>query len=77
MTTLNFISGNQNKLAEVQCILGDEISVHNQAIDIPEIQGTLEEIAREKCRSAAKKVSLCICSSLDNCVCLQILMLSW
>lgn len=56
MRTLNFITGNKNKLAEVQAILGDTVEVQNRAIDVPEIQGTSEEIAKEKCRRAAEVV---------------------
>ncbi|EER40841.1 inosine triphosphate pyrophosphatase [Histoplasma capsulatum H143] len=54
MKTINFITGNKNKLAEVQAILGDTIEVQNRAIDVPEIQGSIEEIAKEKCRKAAE-----------------------
>lgn len=57
LTTLNFITGNKNKLAEVKAILGNVIEVQSRAIDVPEIQGTSEEIAREKCRRAAEAVS--------------------
>lgn len=57
MKTLNFITGNKNKLAEVKAILGNIVEVQNRAIDVPEIQGTPEEIAREKCRRAAEEVS--------------------
>ncbi|KAL1969079.1 hypothetical protein VTN77DRAFT_913 [Rasamsonia byssochlamydoides] len=56
MKTLNFITGNKNKLAEVQAILGDTVEVQNRAIDVPEIQGTSEEIAKEKCRRAAEVI---------------------
>ncbi|KAL4942839.1 hypothetical protein BDV06DRAFT_221777 [Aspergillus oleicola] len=56
MKTLNFITGNKNKLAEVRAILGDVIDVQNLAVDVPEIQGTIEEIAKEKCRHAANAV---------------------
>ncbi|EDN06501.1 predicted protein [Histoplasma mississippiense (nom. inval.)] len=56
MKTINFITGNKNKLAEVQAILGDTIEVQNRAIDVPEIQGSIEEIAKEKCRKAAETV---------------------
>ncbi|KAL4789523.1 inosine triphosphate pyrophosphatase-like protein [Aspergillus venezuelensis] len=56
MKTLNFITGNKNKLAEVRAILGDVIDVQNQAVYVPEIQGTIEEIAKEKCRHAANAV---------------------
>ncbi|KAB8077997.1 inosine triphosphate pyrophosphatase-like protein [Aspergillus leporis] len=59
MTTLeklNFITSNKGKLAEVKAILGSVIDVGNQAVDVPEIQGTIEEIARAKCRHAAEVV---------------------
>ncbi|KAL2219738.1 inosine triphosphate pyrophosphatase [Thermoascus aurantiacus ATCC 26904] len=56
MKTLNFITGNKNKLAEVKAILGNIVEVQNRAIDVPEIQGTPEEIAREKCRRAAEEI---------------------
>ncbi|KAJ9197073.1 hypothetical protein DTO021D3_6582 [Paecilomyces variotii] len=52
--TLNFITGNKNKLAEVKAILGDTVELQNKAIDLPEIQGTSEQIAKEKCRRAAE-----------------------
>lgn len=54
---VNFITGNKNKLAEVKTIIGGIIEVDNQAVDIPEIQGTVEEIAKEKCKRAAEVVS--------------------
>lgn len=54
---LNFITGNKNKLSEVRAIIGNVIEVESQSIDIPEIQGTSEDIAREKCRRAAEVVS--------------------
>lgn len=57
MRTLNFITGNKNKLNEVRAILGDAVVVDNKSVDVPEIQGTIEEIAKEKCRRAAAEVS--------------------
>ena len=55
---LNFITSNANKLAEVKAILGDVVELKNVAdLDIPEIQGTIEEVARDKCARAAKLVS--------------------
>lgn len=61
---LNFITGNKNKLSEVRAIIGNVIDVESQSLDIPEIQGTSEEIAREKCRRAAEVVSLRACWNL-------------
>ncbi|KAJ5119077.1 uncharacterized protein N7443_008006 [Penicillium atrosanguineum] len=57
LTKLNFITGNKNKLAEVRAILGSVIEVDNQAVDIFEIQGTIEEIAEEKSRRAAEVIN--------------------
>ncbi|KAJ5812558.1 Inosine triphosphate pyrophosphatase [Penicillium riverlandense] len=54
---LNFITGNQNKLAETRAILGSVIEVDSQAVDVPEIQGTIEDIAKEKARRAAEAVN--------------------
>lgn len=50
---LNFITGNANKLAEVRAILGDEVELKNQSLDLLEIQGTIEEVSIDKCRRAA------------------------
>ena len=51
--TLNFITGNQNKLAEVRAILGDAVELQSKSLDLDEIQGTIEEISLDKCRRAA------------------------
>lgn len=56
--TLNFITGNAHKLAEVKAILGDSVTLSSQAVELPEIQGTIEEISRTKCKSASDAVRL-------------------
>ena len=54
---LNFITGNKNKLAEVQAILAPTgVDLKNQSVDLLEIQGTIEEISIDKCRRAADTV---------------------
>jgi len=53
---LNFITGNKNKLIEVQAILGDVVDLQSQALDLIEIQGTIDEIISDKCRRAADAV---------------------
>ena len=50
---LNFITGNKNKLAEVKAILGDVVPLQNQSLDLTEIQGTIEDVSKDKCRRAA------------------------
>eukprot|EP00954_Amorphochlora_amoebiformis_P018479 1326403-Amorphochlora_amoeboformis.AAC.1 len=53
---LTFVTGNKNKLAEVQAILKDIVECKNQKIDLPEMQGEPEEVAAEKCRLAVEHV---------------------
>ncbi|KAK3169438.1 hypothetical protein OEA41_008821 [Lepraria neglecta] len=53
LTELNFITGNKNKLSEVKAILGDIVPLQSQSLDLTEIQGTIEEISKDKCRRAA------------------------
>ena len=55
---LNFITGNKNKLAEVKAILGESINLTSQSLDLVEIQGTIEEISRDKAIRAAAAVGL-------------------
>ncbi|EFE37445.1 hypothetical protein TRV_07926 [Trichophyton verrucosum HKI 0517] len=57
MKSINFVTGNKNKLAEVQAILQGTIEVESVSVDVPELQGTIEDIAREKCRKAAEAVN--------------------
>ena len=44
-----FVTGNAGKLAEVQAILGDFIKIENHALDLEEIQGSIEEVSSAKC----------------------------
>lgn len=55
---LHFITGNPNKLAEVQAILGNTVPLRNRSLDLVEIQGTIEEISKDKCRQAAAMVCM-------------------
>jgi len=53
-----FVTGNAGKLKEVREILADgaPIEVESRDLDLPEIQGTTQEIAMEKCRRAAELI---------------------
>lgn len=53
---IHFITGNKNKLAEVEAILGGVVDLTNQSLDLLEIQGTIEEISRDKAIRAAQQV---------------------
>ncbi|KAI9202422.1 inosine triphosphate pyrophosphatase-like protein [Polychytrium aggregatum] len=52
---ITFVTGNANKLKEVSAILSGSgnIVLSNRALDLDELQGTTEFIAKEKCRRAA------------------------
>lgn len=53
---LVFVTGNAYKLSEARIILGPGAELESVALDIPEIQGTAEKIAIDKCRRAAQIV---------------------
>ncbi|ORY86865.1 Ham1-like protein [Protomyces lactucae-debilis] len=55
MDKITFVTGNSNKLAEVQALL-PHITLRSQSLDLPELQGTAESIATEKCKTAARLV---------------------
>ena len=75
--TITFVTGNANKLREVQQILcgadGDLLpyTITNQKIDLPELQGEPADIAKEKCRIAVEQLSdsntLCIIEDTSLC----------
>lgn len=56
MLTLTLVTGNRHKISELNAILGSSAILNSIDLDLPEIQGTVEEITREKCRVAAEKV---------------------
>ncbi|KAH9960433.1 Ham1-like protein [Russula dissimulans] len=55
---LVFVTGNAGKLKEVREILaqGTPLDIESRDLDLPEIQGTTQEIATEKCRRAAELI---------------------
>lgn len=53
---LNFITGNKNKLLEVQTILAGVVELKSQALDLIEVQGTIEDVTLDKCKRAAEMV---------------------
>ena len=55
---LIFITGNRNKFIETEAILGGVVALNCQALDLVEIQGTIEEISVDKCRRAAEAASI-------------------
>ena len=57
---VTFVTGNQNKLKEVRSIIGEEHSdkfvLEAKKVDLPELQGEPEDIAKEKVMLAAKDI---------------------
>ena len=73
--TLTFVTGNQNKLNEVQQILSKQnnnIRIVAQKIDLPELQGTPEDISIKKCKLAAKTIGGPVIVE-DTCLCFNAL----
>lgn len=48
-----FITGNANKLKEVKAVLEPHVEVNSRALDLEEIQGSIDEVTRAKCSKAA------------------------
>lgn len=72
---LVFVTGNANKLIEVRAILSDgstPIQLESQSLELPEIQGTTQDVAREKCRRAAELVNG-PCITEDTALCFKAL----
>ncbi len=67
--TLTFVTGNAKKLEEFVSIVGNNpFNVVSKKIDLPEYQGTPQEIAVEKCREAAKILQAPVVVE-DTCLC--------
>ena len=52
--TVVFCTGNAGKLREVNAILAGHVNVVNKDVDLPELQGEPEDIAKEKCKEACR-----------------------
>ncbi|KAK4686133.1 XTP/dITP diphosphohydrolase, partial [Tremellales sp. Uapishka_1] len=75
MTSFVFVTGNANKLKEVQAILASGASgltITSQSVDVPEVQGTTQEVAIAKCRAAAEQLGTA-CVTEDTALCFDAL----
>ncbi|VVC97270.1 inosine triphosphate pyrophosphatase [Leptidea sinapis] len=54
--TLTFVTGNIKKLEEIKAILGNSfpLDVTNYKLDLPELQGEIDEVSIKKCQEAAR-----------------------
>jgi inosine triphosphate pyrophosphatase len=55
MKQIIIVTGNQHKLDEYKKIL-KEVNLKAEKIDLPELQGTVEEIVKEKAKLAAERI---------------------
>ncbi|KAI1721276.1 ham1 family domain-containing protein [Ditylenchus destructor] len=66
--TLTFVTGNRNKLKEVQAVVGGFCNIDNIDLDLEEIQGEPREISRKKCQEAMSKTGKAVLVE-DTCLC--------
>ncbi|KAK9451182.1 inosine triphosphate pyrophosphatase-like protein [Limtongia smithiae] len=52
-SVVTFVTGNANKLKEVQAIMSETVELTNKSLDLDELQGTIFEVAEAKCKRAA------------------------
>lgn len=73
---IHFATGNNKKLQEVVAILADghplPFEVDAVKLELPELQGEPEDIAKEKCRLAAREVGGAVMVE-DTCLCFNAL----
>lgn len=71
---ITFITGNVKKLEEVAAILGKEFprELVSKKVDLPELQGEMDEISIKKCQEAAKLVQGPVIVE-DTCLCFNAL----
>ena len=72
--TITFVTGNAKKLEEFVAILGTNFphKVVSAKIDLPEYQGTPQEVCQEKCREAFRQVKGPVIVE-DTCLCFNAL----
>lgn len=67
---ITFVTGNAKKLEEFVAILGSTFprQIVSQKIDLPELQGEIDDICEKKCREAARIVNGPVIVE-DTCLC--------
>jgi len=56
MSEIIFVTGNEGKAAELQAIIGDQVKIRHVKIDLPEIQGSAEQIVIQKLETAVEQL---------------------
>ncbi|KAG4068631.1 hypothetical protein HA402_002322 [Bradysia odoriphaga] len=72
--TITFVTGNAKKLEEVISILGPSFNrqIVSKKVDLPELQGEIDEICIKKCQEAARQVQGPVIVE-DVCLCFKAL----
>jgi len=72
--TITFVTGNAKKLEEFIAILGNNFphKVVSKNVDLPEYQGSPEEVVKEKCAEAARHIKGPVIVE-DTCLCFNAL----
>ncbi|XP_017781072.1 PREDICTED: inosine triphosphate pyrophosphatase-like [Nicrophorus vespilloides] len=67
---LTFVTGNVKKLEEIVKILGSNFpfELNNKSLDLPELQGEINEISVKKCMEAYKQLNTPVIVE-DTCLC--------
>ncbi|XP_003391340.2 PREDICTED: inosine triphosphate pyrophosphatase-like [Amphimedon queenslandica] len=67
---LTFVTGNPRKLEEVVAIIGENTpwKLISNDVDLPELQGEPDDIARDKCQMAVEKIKSPVIVE-DTCLC--------
>nr|XP_002131447.1 inosine triphosphate pyrophosphatase [Ciona intestinalis]F6Y089.1 RecName: Full=Inosine triphosphate pyrophosphatase; Short=ITPase; Short=Inosine triphosphatase; AltName: Full=Non-canonical purine NTP pyrophosphatase; AltName: Full=Non-standard purine NTP pyrophosphatase; AltName: Full=Nucleoside-triphosphate diphosphatase; AltName: Full=Nucleoside-triphosphate pyrophosphatase; Short=NTPase [Ciona intestinalis] len=68
--TISFVTGNKNKLKEVQQFLhgSSSINITSVPLDLPEYQGEPDDVSKQKCAEASKQLSGPVLIE-DTCLC--------
>lgn len=71
---ITFITGNIKKLEEVRLILGNSFrrEIISKKVDLPELQGEIDDICKKKCKEAYKHVQGPVLVE-DTCLCFHAL----
>lgn len=71
---ITFVTGNAKKLQEFRAILGTTFprDIISQKVDLPELQGEIDEICTKKCKEAAQVVQGPVIVE-DTCLCFNAL----
>lgn len=76
-SVITFVTGNKKKLEEVKRILSNgqgkfPCTISNHKLDLPELQGSPHDIAKEKCALAAKELNAAVITE-DTSLCFNAL----